>query len=523
MTTTISPDALRAFWRAGQEVALFDLRDEGPYSLAHPFFAVSLPLAQIESRVWRLAPRKSAPIVVYDDGECLTERGAQRLEAAGYSDVRVLEGGLAGYRLRGEVFRDVNVPSKAFGELVEAIRHTPSLSADEVKAIIETQKDVVVLDARRFEEYRAMSIPRGVSVPGAELALRVHDLAPSPDTLVIVNCAGRTRSIIGAQSLVNAGIPNRVFALRNGTIGWTLAGFGLETGQLRRFPATSGSALEKARASARHWAAKVGVPIIDRAAHDLWLSERDQRTLYCFDVRTPEEHAAAHPQGFESAPGGQLVQATDEWVGVRGARLVLYDDDGVRALMTASWLAQMGWDVAVIERGALETSETGQQPAPRPEPRDPGDAALNPADAAKSGGVFVDLATSPVYRQGHVPGAFFVAGARLREDLHKIPGEGPLILTSPDGALALDNLADARGAVARPVRVLAGGTRGWSEAGFELETESHFWASKPEDVYKRPYEGTDNAAAAMQAYIDWELELVAQLANDGVSHFHVVR
>ncbi len=135
----------------------------------------------------------------------------------------------------GEVFRDVNVPSKAFGELVEAIRHTPSLSANEVKALIEAEPDLVVLDARRFEEYRTMSIPRGVSVPGGELAFRAREITASPDTTIIVNCAGRTRSIIGTQSLINAGLPNKIFALRNGTIGWTLAGHSVERGRTDRF------------------------------------------------------------------------------------------------------------------------------------------------------------------------------------------------------------------------------------------------------------------------------------------------
>jgi rhodanese-related sulfurtransferase len=136
------------------------------------------------------------------------------------------------------------------GELVESIRHTPSLSAEDLKTMLETSENVVVLDARRFEEYRTMSIPRGISLPGAELALRVHDVAPSPDTLVVVNCAGRTRSIIGAQSLVNAGIPNRVAALRNGTIGWTLAGFALDAGQARRVGETTEAGREKGCAAA---------------------------------------------------------------------------------------------------------------------------------------------------------------------------------------------------------------------------------------------------------------------------------
>ena len=179
MTRQTRSAELRQAWRRGSEIALIDVRDEGPYSEAHPFFAISVPLAEIEQSVPDLVPRHGVPIVVYDDGEGLAEKAARRLAAIGYSDVSVLAGGLSAYSREGEVFRDVNVPSKAFGELVEAIRHTPSLPADEIRALIEAGTDMVVLDARRFEEYRNMSIPTGISVPGAELALRVRDLAPS--------------------------------------------------------------------------------------------------------------------------------------------------------------------------------------------------------------------------------------------------------------------------------------------------------------------------------------------------------
>ena len=134
----------------------------------------------------------------------------------------------------------------------------------------------------------------------------------------------------------------------------------------------------------------------------------------------------------------------------------------------------------------------------------------------------VDLGPSPAYRRGHIPGAWFLAGAHLA-DLARLPGAGALVITSTDGRLAAAHADDIAAATSRPVRWLEGGNQGWVKAGFALETDALHWASQPEDVYKRPYEGTDNQEAAMQAYIDWELQLVAQLANDGVSRFHVVR
>jgi len=368
-----------------------------------------------------------------------------------------------------------------------------------------------------------MSLPRGVSAPGGELVLRVNDLAPSSDTLVIVNCAGRTRSIIGAQSLVNAGVPNRVVALRNGTIGWALAGLSLERGRSERYGSVSPDGHARARENAARWADKVGVRVIDGATLDSYLAERESRTLYRLDVRAPEEYLAGHPAGFVSAPGGQLVQATDEWVATRGARLVLFDDDGVRARMAASWLVQMGWQAEVLVEDTLAKTEVGAAPSTRTPPRNVGDGALEPAEVATLGATFVDLSPSPVYRKGHAPGAWFIAGARLQQDLAKIPADGPIVLFSADGTLAADNLFPARAATRREVFVAGGGLKAWTAEGFAVEANEAHWASRPDDVYKRPYEGVDNASAAMQAYIDWELQLVAQLANDGVSRFFVAR
>ncbi len=524
MTSKMAPAELRRRWRAGAEVALLDMREEGPYSLAHPFFAISVPLSQIELRVPGLIPRLTASIVVYDNGEGYAERAITRIAALGYTDISILDGGLEAYARTGEVFRDVNVPSKAFGELVEAIRHTPSLSANEARALIETEPNLVVLDARRFEEYRTMSIPRGISVPGGELAFRAREIAASPDTTIIVNCAGRTRSIIGTQSLINAGLPNKIFALRNGTIGWTLAGHSVERGKTERVLQWPSSTYSTAVADATIWAERVGVSIIDRRAFDLFLQQASERTLYLLDVRTPEEYERGHPPGFTSAPGGQLVQAIDEWVAVRGARLVLFDDDGVRARMAASWLVQMGWEAHVAGPDVVTATEVGMPTPQRPVRSGAGSFAIDAAELATNGTglTIVDLARSPAYATGHIPGAHFVLASRFAEDLPRLPGDGPIVLTSIEGDEAVFALADATASTPRKVVVLNGGTKAWIEGGRSLEKDCHSWISRPDDVYKRPYEGTDNAATAMQAYIDWELQLVAQLANDSVSNFHVV-
>jgi rhodanese-related sulfurtransferase len=409
MTASISSRHVRRALLLRREIALLDLRHEAAFATGHPLFAANLDFDRIGVEAEIRLPRKDVTIILYDNGEGLVDLATERLATLGYSDVRALEGGLAGWEAAGyELFQDVNSYSKAFGELVEARRHTPSLAAEDVAALIEEKADIAILDARRPDEYATMNIPGSFSAPGGELVLRARAAAPDPDTTIIVNCAGRTRSIIGTQSLINAGVPNRVVALRNGTIGWTLAGQALQHGSDRHAPA--GDATE-ARSKARAVAYKAGVRHIAPDAAVV-LAADASRTLYRFDVRSAGEYAAGHIAGFRHYPGGQLVQETDMAAPVRGARILLADDIGPRADMTASWLAQMSWEVYVLEGGFDGALEVGAGPT------------VPPADRTRR--------------------------------------------------------------------------------------------------YKRPYEGTDNAAAAMQAYLDWEFGLVDQLERDGTHGFTVI-
>ena len=410
----MSPDDVRHELILRREIALIDLRDEAQFALGHPLFAAQIPLDRLAMEAPHRIPRPSTRVVLYgeNDGHDLVTAGAEILRGLGYGNVTSLDGGLKGWSSAGfELFQDVNSYSKAFGELVEHRRGTPSLSAEEVQGLIDTGEPMVIMDARRFDEYATMAIPGGISVPGAELVLRAKALAPDPNTRIIVNCAGRTRSLIGTQSLINAGIANRVDALRNGTIGWTLAGQTLAHQQSAAFPAGQPDALSEAQVAAQDVAYRAGVRRVDGAML-AGLAEDVERTLYRFDVRTSNEYRVGHLPNFLHAPGGQLVQEIDAFAPVRGARIVLADDLGVRAAMTASWLAQMGWEVYVLDGEFQHATEAG---------------------------------TGPI-----------------------LPPRGP--------------------------------------AG----------------RYKRPYEGTDNPAAAMQAYLDWEYGLVAQLERDATHGFFVI-
>jgi rhodanese-related sulfurtransferase len=520
----VSAAELRAMLADGEELAVLDVREELIYSGSHLLHARSAPLSRLELTVPRLVPRRGTRIVLVDGGDGLAERAASILNRHGYDHVRVLDGGVAAWSAAGYVlFSGLNVPSKAFGEVVEHAAATPSIDAAELERMIEAGDDLVVVDSRPFDEFNRVSIPTAINVPGAELVLRVPDLAPSPATTVVVNCAGRTRSIIGAQSLINAGLPNRVVALRNGTMGWTLAGLAPDHGQDRRVEPLppSNRALAWASSAAGTIARRCGVRTIGMEQLRAWQEAAD-RTLYLFDVRDPREYAAGHVAGALSVPGGQLVQATDQYVGTLNARIVLTDDLGVRAMMTASWLRQMAWkDVFVLvaagaERGWPALPVLGI--AERPE------LCIDPAALAalmeQRAATVIDLSLSRDYRKGHIAGAWFAIRSRLDRALPVIDSHDMIVLTSEDGTLAALALDEAMALRQLPVRYLGGGNAAWTASGRSLTAEHPRFADEPLDVWLKPYERPSGTTEAMQDYLAWEVDLLERIRRDGTSAFH---
>jgi rhodanese-related sulfurtransferase len=514
MLRPLSAAVVKSMLTDGDELALIDVREELIYSQNHLLWARSVPLSRIELRFARLVPRKSTRIVLVDDGDGLVERAAAILMNAEYVDISYLEGGVAGWGKAGFVtFSGMHVPSKAFGEFVEHDSGTPSISAQELDAMMRSGTDMMVLDSRPFDEYSRISIPTGIDVPGAELVLRVRDTVPSPETTIVVNCAGRTRSIIGAQSLIDAGVPNRVVALRNGTMGWHLAGLKTASGETRRFPDVSDKGLAWARDAADKVATKFGVARIDRAGLAK-LQADTSRTTYVFDVRDPDEYRRGHFPGAVSAPGGQLVQATDTYAGTLGARIVLCDDKEARALMTGAWLRRMGWqEIFVLAEAGDESGDLAPALLGTPAMNAAVDVAAMPAEAT-----VVDLARSPDYRRGHIPGAWFGIRGRLDKALPKIPVKGTLVLTSEDGLLAGLAVAEARKHTKAPVKWLKGGTVAWAAAGRPLAKDVQM-ADEALDVWLKPYERPGDPKAGMQEYLTWEVDLIERIKQDGTTNF----
>lgn len=516
---TISADELKKRLSQDAELALVDVREFGRYGEGRPFFAVNMPYSRLELEAVRLIPRRDTPVVLFDEGEGVAERAGVRLAALGYADLSVLEGGVQAWKDAGyTLFRGVNVPSKTYGELVEEARHTPRVTVDEFRAMRERGDPILLVDGRGEDEHHSFTIPGSSSCPNAELGLRLPR-AVRPEQTVVVHCAGRTRSIIGAETLRAMGLPNRVVALENGTQGWELAGHEREYGSDRVLapnagPETRAAAAELAQAFCR----RLKIPRIEAGALQKLQSD-PTRTLYLLDVRSREEFEQATAPGAAHAPGGQLIQATDHWLAVRGARVVVWDDAEIRAAFAAYWLRGMGWDAAVLV-GPVET-----RPPAAPLQSIEATEEINAPEVAQvlaDGFRVIDMRSSAAYRGGHVDGAVWC----IRPNISALPGVtgGRFVVVGDDPAAAALAAQELTEAGAAEVKTHTGGAADWEKAGLHVAATPGL----PSDaeridhlffVAKRHSGDLDHA----REYLAWEQQLISQLDDQELGAYRLDR
>jgi rhodanese-related sulfurtransferase len=419
------------------------------------------------------------------------------------------------------------VASKDFGEMIYEREGVPEVTAHELDLWMSEGRDILLLDSRTPEEHSAATIPSSRSMPGGELALRIHGLERGPSTTVVVHCAGRTRSIVGARTLIRMGIEN-VYALRNGTMGWRMAGLDLEVGSHRtELPEPADADRELAGARARALAEAEGVAFVDVDGLREIESTTSQENVYLIDVRTREEFEGGHVPGFRWFPGGQLLQRTDEAIGVREASAVLACDGLARAAMTAAWLAQMGFPhVRVLDGGTQAWTADGGELETGLEMSWPTiiRQALDWARAVEADDLRVEMAgseppillsvgTSHEFARGHLPGSTWAPRGSLELRIGGIASSlaRPLVVTSLDEAQAA---LSARALIAmgyESVRVLAGGIATWRAAGGGVERGLSGVMSPPQDILPA---GTERSWAEMMQYLTWE-EALGHKYHDG--------
>jgi rhodanese-related sulfurtransferase len=529
---TISVDELHHALRGRGELALLDVREPRiVHTAGTPLLAAALPSGQIEARIARLVPRGSTRLAVIDgDGAPggPAHRAAARLAELGYVAVALVAGGTAAWAAAGhQLYRGTEALGHAFAAFVGSRHRTPQLSAGAVRARLLAGERIVLLDGRPPSGSAPHRLPGAVPAPGAELVHRAEAAVESPDQLVVVHGAGGAGGILGAQALINAGVPNPVVALDGGAMSWALAGFELEHGAPPPVPAPDPSVGAGADRT-RHLARRAGVRTVSAAELGALRSD-PHRTTYVLDIRPPDEYRAGHVPGSYSAPSWDLVPWVFRHAATLRSRLVLVDGpEGVRAWATALWLVQSGWrDVAILAGGVRAGEvETGDEPD-RVVGDDRAVGSVDPVTLARwlaaGEATVIDVAPSPDYRQGHVPGAWFALRSRLPSGLDAPARRaGPLVLTSPDGRAARLAAADLAAAGSGAPVVLDGGTDAWVAAGGAVESGDGRRLHPDDDVIPSPWSAGEDRPDRLRAHLAWEAALIDQLAQDDTTPFRTL-
>ena len=525
MATAISCGAVKALLDGTIPFALIDVRESGEHNSTHIPDSSLIPRRQLEFQMSAAVPVKDVQVVLYDDDGSRAKLAVATLEKMGYSKVSYLDGGINEWATEEFVTEwGSNVISKDFGEHMEVLHHVPEIDAKELHDRIERGDKLVILDSRTPEEYQRFCIPGGRCLPGGELSLRITDITKDldSDTTVIVNCAGRTRSIIGTRVLQRMGI-NNLYGLKNGTAAWVLAGYELEVGGDRlELPEVSAEGLAAAEAYAAKLAEEDGVRYLDIAGLQDLMGKAAEETVYFVDVRGADEYEQGHIPGFRWFPGGQVVQRSDEVLVVKNTPVVFACDGKVRATQTASWYRQFGFkDVFVVDGGVTAWVDAGHMPdltAVQQIPYGVAEAEqlvnmLAPQELQSDAPpVVIFVETSQDFARGHVPGSRWIPRGSLEFQISNfVPTKDTAVaVICNNGQNAALTAVTLKELGYQRVSALAGGMNAWRRAGLAVEQGLSGVMSAPSDMVPS---GPDRNAADAITYLRWETALGDKYAS----------
>jgi len=503
--------------------ALIDIRERGESDSGHIFSSTFLPRRMLEFRIGELVPDKTTSIVLYDDDDGRAALSQETLGRLGYDRVERLEGGMPGWQSHGgAVATGTNVPSKAFGERVHVREHPPTMSPQELRAALDQGENILICDVRTPGEYAEGHIPGGYEAPSFDLVLGAFDLGRDYDR-VVLNCAGRTRSIMATRTLQLLGISNAT-GLENGTSGWLLEDWELERETMRSLPEPSAESAAQAAARAKTLALEAEVGTISPAEAAAQAAEGQEKNIYFFDVRSLAAYRDGHAAPSRPLPGGQALQRADDFIVVPTATIFLIDDDDARAWLTGYWLRRMGFPEVSVVAGGLPAWREANLPVATGRVQNP---PLTSADApvmekigaaelhklAEGGEVTIlDVGSSREYARGHLPKARWLPRSWLELHIGDLASTGQKIVVTaarPEqarlGAEALARIGYT------DVQILEDGNTGWERAGFEITPGEPTESFGGPDFVLPPYE---QGREGMLRYLKWEIALYEDGAPD---------
>lgn len=518
--TSIEVSTARTLIHSGREIAVLDIREAGQFIESHLLFAIPLPYSVLEIEIARLVPRRDVRILLIDAGDGVSLRAQKRLVSLAYTDVVTVKGGMPAWEAAGfPAYKGVNVPSKVLGELAETVWHPQMVTPDELDVLLHSDAAVSFYDVRPQNEYAKMRVPHAVCLPNGELPHRVMAVSdPAEKSTIVLTCAGRTRGIIGAVGLQVSGHNGPVAALENGTQGWALSGRALERGNnADPLPAITEADRAVSASRAQQMCARFGINELTPETLKDHLHDTGT-TSFLFDLRSPDEADAAPFGDARVVPGVQLVQATDQFVGVKHATLVLACDTGLRSAIAAFWLRQIGFKVFIFvldkwpDWPALEPISDR---LPLADVQRLGVADLHAND------LIIDVRRSEAYRAKHLDGAKWGVRPQLFKELSEPEYRRIVFIDAGDGRAELCAV-EALDLGYRDVFIVDGGFAAFDGADHQLvSTPDEPSDSEAIDFAFFVHDRHDGNLESSRRYLEWETGLVAQLDALERAEFHL--
>jgi rhodanese-related sulfurtransferase len=441
----------------------------------------------------------------------------------GYTDIRVLDGGLAAWKAAGlPTVSGWGMHGKEYGERIAVAEQVPQITAAELAELRRRGENVTVVDVRTDEEFLRGHVPGAYHIPGGQLVLELPALPQSPDHRLVISCAGRTRGILGAHVLRMLGLTN-VTALLNGAMGWRLEGLELEMGEgqgrLRANAPVPHEVEEATQRLARE--AQVRTTSVDEL--DAWRAAGEPH--YVVDVRVPQEFRAGHVPGAVSIPTGQFALQHENFLAVGRLPVVIIADDAIRPIWAAAQCQGLGFPNTVILEGGLSAwvgrgrkleEGTGSVETFGLEAAQRAVEGIRPAELRQlqereSNTVVLDVRSSGEFAMGHIPGTRWLTRGKLELDIERmVPStETPLITICDTGQRSTLAAATLRSLGYTHARYLEGGLPAWSGAGLPVvdgldgadvsreEAQSDFGSTLWTGALAR-------TRADMEQYLSWE-------------------
>ncbi|WP_353618036.1 rhodanese-like domain-containing protein, partial [Paracidovorax avenae] len=263
---------------------------------------------------------------------------------------------------------------------------------------------------------------------------------------------------------------------------------------------------------------------LDAAGAQGWIDDPG-RTTYVLDIRTAGEFAAGTLAGARHAPGGQLLQAADQVIGVRRSRVLLLDDDGVRAPVVAAWLRRQGHEAATVEGGIhapLKLPAPAGVALPPSVPQIAQRALPAWLAAQPEPPLLLDVQPSLSYRRQHAHGARWSVRPRVAADLRDAARalRPPLLILAADAESAALAASEVTPGDASSVQWALASD--WVAAGLPVESSPGVPADGDAiDYLFFVHDRHDGNLEAARRYLAWETGLIAQCAPDELSGFRL--